>query len=528
LITLRPYQQIALDSLWSWMRKRAGNPCLVLPTGAGKSIITAEICRYAVQGWPGTRVLMLTTVKELIEQNAEKMRSLWPNVPLGIYSASIGKRQVDAVTFAGIQTVRDKAEELGFVSLVIVDECHLISHHDQGSYRKLIDALKAINPHLRVIGLTATPFRLGHGYITDGDAIFDDLLEPVSIPFLQASGYLAMLRSKDTRAHFDLDGVHKRGGEYIEKELQEAVDNDLKNEEVVKEIIARSGDRKAWLIFCTGVKHAHHIGELLLASGVPTETVTGATPKGEREAILARFRAGVTRAITNVSVLTTGFDYPDIDLIAFLRPTMSPGLYMQMAGRGLRKKSHTDHCLILDFAGLVAMHGPITAVKPPPTKGQEGGGVAPSKICPECDEIIPASSMICPACGYEFPKAEKKWKLHDDDIMGNDEEVAFDIPLRGWEWKIETSRNSGAKMVTVTYYPEKYSDPRPKEYFCVYHEGFVGAKAQRQMMELVKETGAQELDTDLLSKSAHPESVRVKKEGKWLRVLGRKWAEIPF
>jgi DNA repair protein RadD len=211
---LRDYQQRALEQLYEWFQDNAGHPCLVLPTGAGKSHIVAALCKDAVQSWPDTRILMLTHVKELIEQNAEKMRQHWPNAPLGIYSASIGvKRLGYPITFGGIQSLRGKAARIGHVDLVIIDECHLVSHKAEGGYRQLIDDLAAINPALRVIGLTATPYRLGHGLITDKPALFDDLLEPVTIEELVRKGHLATLRSKITQARLDVSGVHKRGGE---------------------------------------------------------------------------------------------------------------------------------------------------------------------------------------------------------------------------------------------------------------------------------------------------------------------------
>ena len=351
---LREYQQRTIDQLYAWFEAgHHGNPCLVLPTGSGKSHIVAALCKDALQNWPETRVLMLTHVKELIEQNAEKMRLHWPGAPMGIYSASIGKKQLgEPITFAGIQSVRSKARMLGHIDLVIIDECHLVNHKDEGGYRKLLGELKAINPALRVVGLTATPYRLGHGLITDKPALFDDLIEPVSIEELVFKNYLAPLRSKVTKAKLDTSGVHKRGGEFIESELQAAVNTDANNLAVVQEVIELAGERKAWLFFCAGVKHAENVAFVLSTiHGIPAACVTGETPKKEREQILADFKAGRLRALTNANVLTTGFDYPDIDLIAMLRPTMSASLYVQMAGRGMRVKSHTDHCLVLDFAG---------------------------------------------------------------------------------------------------------------------------------------------------------------------------------
>ena len=232
---------------------------------------------------------MLTHVKELIEQNAEKMREHWKNAPMGIYSASIGKRQLgEPITFAGIQSVRNKAEEIGHIDLVIIDECHLINHKDEGGYRKLIGDLLKINPQMRVIGLTATPWRLGHGRIDEGEeTIFDGLVEPVTIEELIYKGFLAPLKSKITKEHLSVEGVSKRGGEFIESQLQKAVDKADINERVVDEVISLAGDRKAWLFFCTGIDHSEHIRDVLRSRGITCEMVTGKTPKGERARILA-------------------------------------------------------------------------------------------------------------------------------------------------------------------------------------------------------------------------------------------------
>jgi DNA repair protein RadD len=300
---------------------------------------------------------------------------------------------------------------------------------------------------MRVIGLTATPYRLGHGLITDKPALFDGLIEPVTIPALIEAGYLATLRSKLTTARLSVDGVHKRGGEYIESELQAAVNTDQLNGDVVDEVISLAGQRKAWLFFCAGVDHAKAVAGVLNARGVPAECVTGDTPKKERERIIADFKAGRLKALTNANVLTTGFDYPDIDLIAMMRPTLSPGLYVQMAGRGLRLKSHTDHCLVLDFAGVVSRHGPIVAVEPP-KKGGEGDGDAPIKVCDQCGEICHAAVKNCTNCGAPFPEPERPpLKLHNDDIMGL---AGQEMAVSDWTWRVHVSRTSGKEMLKVT------------------------------------------------------------------------------
>jgi DNA repair protein RadD len=526
----RDYQQRAIDQLYAWFRAgNAGNPCLVLPTGSGKSHIVAALCKDFLQNWPDTRVLMLTHVKELIEQNAEKMRQHWPGAPMGIYSASIGRKDLgEPITFAGIQSVRTKADMLGHIDLVLIDECHLVNHNEEGGYRTLLAELQVINPAMRVIGLTATPYRLGHGLITDAPAIFADLIEPVSIEELIFKGHLSKLRSKVTGARLDVSGVKKRGGEYIEADLQRAVDTADQNESVVREVIAKAGDRKAWLFFCTGVSHAQHVAEVLQDYGIDAACVTGNTPKDERAAILRDFKAGKLRALTNANVLTTGFDYPDIDLIAMLKPTMSPSLYVQMAGRGMRPKSHTDHCLVLDFAGVVEMHGPITAVQPPKKAGS-GNGEAPVKVCDTCNELCPISARQCPACGAEFPAPEpKKFELRTDDIMGIE---PSEMAVTDWRWRKHVSKASGKEMLAVTYYGA-LSDKPITEYLPINHEGYAGQKALGHLVQMkgksgAPDTGVHSLDgiAQAMNDGAPPAKITYKQDGKFYRVITREWNE---
>lgn len=524
---LRDYQQRSIDQLYDWFTKNDGNPCLVLPTGAGKSHIVAALCKDAVRNWPNTRILMLTHQKELIEQNAEKMRLHWLNAPMGIYSASIGKRQLgEPITFAGIQSVAKKSDLLGRVDLVIIDECHLVNHKNEGGYRTLLSKLQAINPDLRVVGLTATPYRLGHGLITDKPAIFDALIEPVSIDELISLGYLSPLRSKITTTELSTEGVHKRGGEYIESELQKAVDVEEKNIAIVDEVIRLADNRKAWIFFCAGVQHAGHIAEALRVRGITAEVVTGETPKAERANILRNFKAGRIQALTNANVLTTGFDAPSIDLIAMLRPTMSPSLYVQMAGRGLRIAPNKKDCLVLDFAGVVQQHGPIVSVQAPDKAG-EGTGETPVKVCDNCNELCHLSVRECPSCGEPFPPPKPKpLLLHTDDIMGKE---SHDLEVSAWLWSKHISRTTGKEMLKVTYYGD-LSDKPISEYLTIQHDGYAGQKAMRKLIDIASGSGAviafvRELDElcAVMNKATKPTVVSYRKAGKFFDVLNRRW-----
>jgi DNA repair protein RadD len=526
---LREYQQRTIDQLYAWFKAgNTGNPCLVLPTGSGKSHIIAALCKDALQSWPETRILMLTHVRELIEQNAEKMRQHWPNAPMGIYSAGLRRKELgEPITFAGIQSVRSKAKEIGHVDLVIIDEAHLVSHKDEGGYRTLLNDLRVINSNLRVIGLTASPYRLGHGYITDEPAIFSALIEPTSIQELIFKNFLCNLRSKLTTTKLEVDGVHKRGGEYIEAELQAAVDTKDKNSRVVAEIIKFGAERRSWLVFCAGVAHARHVCDALIEQGIVAECVTGETPSNERDRMLTGFKAGTIQALTNANVLTTGFDAPGIDLIAMLRPTMSPGLYVQMAGRGLRVAEGKIDCLVMDFAGVVEQHGPITAVRAPPKKGDKQGE-APVKVCDNCQEICALSVRVCPACGEAFPEPEKPTlKLSNLDIMGVD---GNDLDVTAWTWRKHISRASGKEMLSLTYYGG-LSDAPVTEYLAVTHDGYAGDKSRRLLADIAHRAGVK-LDygtADLhemaleLTDGRPPSAIEFKREGKFFTVLNRSW-----
>jgi DNA repair protein RadD len=195
----------------------------------------------------------------------------------------------------------------------------------------------------------------------------------------------------------------------------------------------------------------------------------------------------------------------------------------------MRIKSHADHCLVLDFAGVVASHGPITAVQPP-KKGGDGNGEAPVKICANCEELCAISVMVCPACGHPFPVKEiKKLQLHDDDIMGLD---GTDLDVTSWTWRKHISKASGKEMLAVTYYGG-LSDPAITEYLAVTHDGYAGQMAMQKLVDMVQraqiEPGGlnvkslEEMVTNM-NKAQPPIHIEFKRDGKFFRVMRRKWA----
>ena len=409
MLILRPYQQAAIGTIYAYFVDHKGNPLIVIPTAGGKSLVMAAFIEGVLKAWPDQRILIVTHVRELIAQNHAEMVGLWPDSPAGIYSAGLGKREAQArILFAGIQSVHRRAAEIGHCDLVLIDEAHLIPVTSATMYRRFLGELSAINPKLKVIGFTATPYRLDSGMLHEGEgALFTDIAYEVSVRDLIDQGYLCPLVSKQPKTRLNIAGVGTRGGEFIASELQAAVDKEAITRATVSEIISYGEDRKSWLVFCSGVDHARHVAEEFRSRSIACATIFGDTPKDERDRIIAAFKRHEVRALASMGVLTTGFNAPGVDLIAMLRPTKSAGLYVQMAGRGTRLAPGKENCLVLDFAGNVSRHGPIDLVRPR-KPGEAGDGATPTKLCPECESIIPLAASECPDCGFVFPQPPVK------------------------------------------------------------------------------------------------------------------------
>ncbi len=412
---LRPYQQASIDAAYTYLRSHDDNPCIVIPTGGGKTPVLATICKDAVSRWDG-RVIILAHVKELVEQAAHKLRAICPDISVGIYSASLKRRETDkAITVAQIQSVAKRAFEFGQFHLILVDEAHMIPPDGEGRYRQFLADAKGANPRCRVVGLTATPYRTSTGTICNGDHILNDVCYEVGVKELINDGYLCPLTTKAGAVKADLSGVKKNRGDFVQSSLEGVMLEDAIVEEAVREMLQLTADRKSVLIFAAGVLHGQKIAELVQGiGGQECGFICGESLPAERDELIARFKDETDgllqreplKFLCNVNVLTTGFDAPNVDCVVLLRPTLSPGLYYQMVGRGFRLCDGKTNCLILDYGGNIVRHGPVDAIEV--NSAAKGDGEAPAKECPECAAVIAAGYSACPECGYEFPPPEDK------------------------------------------------------------------------------------------------------------------------
>jgi DNA repair protein RadD len=481
MLTLRLYQCEAVEAVYGHLRSRDDNPCVVIPTAGGKTLVIATICRDAVQLWGG-RVLILAHVKELLEQAADKLQRMTPDLPVGIYSAGLKRRDLGyAVTIAGIQSVFERACDVGPMDLVIVDEAHLIPPEGEGMYRTFLADMKEINPQARVIGLTATPFRMKSGMICSPDNILNEICYEVSVRELIVQGYLCPLRTKAGTQRPDYDQLHVRGGEYVANEVEALMDDDALVASACREIIEHTKDRKSVLIFASGVQHGQHIVRMLgERHRVECGFVCAETLLFERSETLGRFREGMLKYLCNVNVLTTGFDAPNIDCVALVRPTLSPGLYYQMVGRGFRLCEGKTDCLVLDFGGNVLRHGPVDAIRINEA-GAKGNGEAPAKECPQCHAVIAAGYGSCPECGYEFPPPERS---KHDAVAGSEAILSDQITRTEYEVKdvfyaVHVKRDAppdAPRTMRVEYQVgwQHYIS----EWVCFEHTGYARAKAE--------------------------------------------------
>jgi DNA repair protein RadD len=405
---LRPYQTDAVAAVYDHLRHRDDHPCVVIPTAGGKTPVMASICRDVVTKWNG-RVLILAHVKELLEQAVGKLDAIAPDLwnCIGVYSAGLRSRDTEhSIIVAGIQSVYKRATELDAFDIILLDECHMLPPDGEGMYRTFLADAQVVNPNVRLVGLTATPYRMTTGLICSPENLLNHVCYEVGVRELIVQGYLCPLKTKAGRRKVDTSGLHLRGGEFIAGEVEALMDDDSLVRSACREIVEHTQDRHSVLIFASGVQHALHVQRVLNGMGRECGFVCGDTLPFDRADMLARFKRGELKYLVNVNVLTTGFDAPNIDCVALLRPTNSPGLYYQMVGRGFRLDPSKENCLVLDFGGNILRHGPVDALG---IKDRaSGNGEAPAKECPQCQAVIHAAYATCPDCGYEFPPRQRE------------------------------------------------------------------------------------------------------------------------
>jgi len=525
----RQYQHEAIEAVHAHICTKETNPCVVIPTGGGKSVIMAGM----IQKWkvpaPWVRGIILAHRKELVQQNAEKLLGSYPNGDIGVFSAGLGQYDYESsILFASIDSVFRKAGEFQAFDYAFVDEAHRIPPSGEGKYRTFLAGCKKFNQKLRVIGWTATPFRINCGPICHKDHILQEVCYEAGITDLIDKGFLCRLRSKVGRCQPDLQGVRRNsGGDYIVKSLADVTNRS----DIVANAVAETcrimvvERRRSAVFFCVDIEHCSRVSEELRKHGVYAPVITGKTKHEVRDRLIQDFKAQRIRAVCCVNVLTEGFDAPHIDCIVLLRPTLSPGLFSQMVGRGLRIHSQKNDCLVLDFAGCIDEHGPIDCLA--------DGQAVVLATCTECRESFSRAIRRCPQCGWEIPKLEverleaeeKNRRMHSDkaskkSILSHEPEVHQVHAVFATRHVKKDSPDS----LKIQYRCDKSMF---REWICLDHDGFAGHRAARWWRErFVSKKGpptvGEALENLFLTQELldWTKTVTVKKNGRYFEIVG--------
>ena len=458
MIELRDYQKECQAAQWRyWAKKEGDSPLIVAPTGAGKSVLIADTIRSVIAAAPQANIMLVSHIKELLMQDMDELMQLAPELSMniGVLCAGLFRKETDKkITFASVQTAV-KSDSLPHISLLIIDEAHRVPRDQTTSYGKLINKLRNANPRMRIAGYTATPYRMDSGKLTEGeDALFDGIAYEVKLKKLIDDGYLV---PPITKGISEMEGLTVRAGEYTSQSQEYFLQDHI--EDYADYIAKETDGEHITLCFLPSVEYAEKFSDLLCALGVESTWISGEMKPSMRNDRIDGFKNGLYSHMCNVDLLTTGSNIPQITAIVLLRATKSPGLYVQMIGRGLRLHPDSDkaNCVVYDYGGNAVRHGPLN--KPFSfDRDRSRSGLPVGRTCPECLAVLPVRLLKCDICGHEIapPETNNKErnpkvtdKQYDGDLVGYAERPHWVrcYNLFAEQWKSAAGNN----MICINY-----------------------------------------------------------------------------
>lgn len=541
--TYRTYQVEAINAAFNYFGTNSTGHCLIAaPTGVGKALIIAGFICEVMRRYPDQRIMQLVHSKELVDQNHKTLKRVWPNSCSGTYCAGLdAKDTVHPIIFGSLGSVRNNIPAFGWRDLIILDEAHTLSPDEATGYQKIIAGLMEINPNLRVIGLSATVFRLGQGLLTDNGFFTDvcfDITGLAAFNRLIAEGWLSpLIIPSQIKNQLDITGIAISKGDFNQGHLQKAVDKQEITEAAIKEALEHGYDRNCWLVFASGIEHSEHVASTLQSYGISAAAVHSKITDDERDERILAFKTGKLKALVGFRVMTTGFDHPPIDLIIDLYPTVSPGMHVQKMGRGTRPYDGSDpnfpyakrNCLVLDFSNNTRRNGPINDPCIPKRKGDKTGD-APIKICDVCGLYNHASSRYCggkpyptdEGCGAEFLFKTKLVRTAGTDVLiAGDEPVVETFEVTRVIYHKHNKIGSQPSL-KVSYYCglQRYS-----EYVCLEHLGMAKTRAKNWWRQRHASEPPETVDEALLysSQLRCPKRISVVTSSKYPEIKSVEW-----
>lgn len=400
---LRPYQQEAILALKNfYVNSGEANGLCVLPTASGKTIIFAELIKQLITDIPKLRVLILAHTQEIVQQNEEKLRAIWPDLDVGIYCSGLRRKEIKQVTSASRDSIIKEIGENPDWDLVIVDEAHLIPPEQSARYQYILDTIAMHGNEPKIIGFTATPFRMYSGeiYGQSKDKLFKTLIYKKRIDELVNSGYLCQLRAvvTDPKAVADISAVRKGKNDFIQKDLDEATAVDSIVGSIVADWLNKTSANLPTVFYASSVNQGVLFSQCLTEYGFDFPLITAQTPKTQRTDYLQQFEQGQLNGLINIATLTTGWDAPRLACIVNARPTASTSLFLQILGRGLRLHPSKGETLLLDYGQNLERFGVIERVKPELEDRKHHDEKALATSCDVCDTVVSVYELECPFC----------------------------------------------------------------------------------------------------------------------------------
>lgn len=431
MLKLYDYQEGAIDSLFSYLKETKGkgnnNPLLQVPTGGGKSLIQAHIIKKVLELVPTASILCLCHATEIIKQNYEEYISYTKNGNAGIYCGKLKRKDKTPVLFSSIQSIAKSDLYKQKFDIIIIDEAHLCNNKMSGQYREFIHKTKEFNQKVRIIGMTATPWRMDGGCLLEGEKnLFNSIVYRITIKDLIERGRLTTIitpNAEQTR-NIDYSGltVNRIRNDFTQSSMSDAIMQSI--DKIVPEFNYILKHRKHVLVFAPTIVVCEKIKEQLELLGEKCELFIGSTPERERKILKKKLSTGEIKYLISVDALTTGFNVKNINAIVCLRPTQSSSLWIQILGRGMRVFPGKKDCLLLDYGENTSRHGPVENIEAPPQKVKRNGSngeLLYVKNCPRCDMEMAMSCRSCPHCGFEYPVIERKFSK-----LEQEKDVLFD------------------------------------------------------------------------------------------------------
>lgn len=544
LFSVRPYQAEALDVISRDLEAETA-VLLQMATGAGK---TVAVCRLINHYYLTTsrKFLILAHKQELVGQFKKTFleKTEVPETDIGVVCAGLRESVLTRrVTIGTVQTFVGKIDKYIGCSLLVIDEAHRISIGNDSQYDQVINGLRLKHPNMRILGITATPFRLGHGYIYGDDAIgpnlFPRLNHHVKYSTLRDQGYLMPLEGKvaiNGQMEADMEDV-RTSGDYVLDALEDVMVREIHLETAVQAIAEHCKDFKRICVFCCTINHAETLAGLL---GDECTVVHSQLTDWERHANMQAWKTGKKRIITSVNILVEGFDYPPLDCLVMARPTLSSGLYLQAIGRVLRKSEGKDRAFMLDLTTNTKRFGTdldrVKVTIPKQVQDKIRKEREFEKQCPNCEIWVHIARRECPDCGFvwpepEIPIADSVPEL-SDVVFSDNSPVEHDV--FDWLFFRHEKKDKPVSMRVEYHRQGQFGTRIASEWICFEHEGYARKRAEDWWNEVKPSSIGDympETVEDAMSLThvlIRPDRIVTVPDGKFTRITKRIYDEVPF